>query len=492
MDSVKREADSLFTVDIVGIGLYLIDRLRLIALVTAAFLVAGCAYAAVRYSVVAGQGYQADARLSIQPYPQTLLYQLQRYNPKDTLVSECLNVAKSRGVKTEAAQAAGIDISSTDLGWMMTASQVGSTRVITLTARAATADGTSRLIDEYARVAMAKANAMYAEDSHASPVSIAVQAGKPHRFVDTVDENGVLIHLRAARNAIVFFTLLGFASACVFLFARCLLDKSVRSPAEALRETGLSTLGVLPYDSTGGSAYMESAGSIASAVIRAQLSGVKAVMVTGCRSGSGKTYTAKRLLESAALAGLKTVLLDADLSGSTLAAYCGAQPGTDGMEAYLANGWDDNIALYSVGLEGASVAPVATHVQYAMPLLSGGRFAQLIDYLKRTHDLVLVDSPDVDPTGAAAAIARQCGAAVIVVELGKASRTELRAASDVLAQSSCTPLGIVFNKATFERFSRRIYYFREYHDWVAERFGKDAARVLRGSAPQHVSASKSK
>jgi receptor protein-tyrosine kinase len=475
----SQNSGGAFTIDLIGAALYLLDHVRVIALVTAAFIVMGGGYSLYKYNKLASRGYQSNIRLAVESPKQTLLNQLQRVNPQDQLVQECLDIANSAGVKAEAAQAAELSFSpaAADLNRALAASRIGSLRIISLTAQASTAEDAVKLADAYARVASERANAIREE----KPVSVATIASAAVRIVDVKDANGIPAGLKSVRNTILFFAALGFCLAFVAMLGLFFLDQRLKSPAEVVRETGLSVISILPVEEDSESyadIFEKSADALTERLISAADGGAKTIMITSCRRSAGKTFVATRLLRSIAQTGRRAVLLDADLSGSTLAEQYGLDLSGADVNAYLSGGGNISDAIINIETDGAFVAPVAMRASRAMPALCGERFASLVEYMRKSYELVLVDATEIDPSGEALAIAKLCDAALIIAAPRRIKRTELRAAVEAIAAAGCKPLGAVFNQVSFAGWSDRIYYLNNYYDWLCERFGRKRARSV--------------
>ena len=193
---------------------------------------------------------------------------------------------------------------------------------------------------------------------------------------------------------------------------------------------------------------------------------MRIILVTSPSAGDGKTATVVNLGAVFAQAGARVVLVSCDLR-------------RPGLSQFLAP--DEHVELSSVltGLEPLDrvLSPVpgvdglwafGTREVAANPteLLSGNRMRSLIDDLAGRFDLVLIDSPPVLPVADALILSGYADAVLLLVSAGRTRRGELRRATEKLAQASAPVVGAVLNKATAQD-GYGYGYGSAYHPYVS-------------------------
>jgi capsular exopolysaccharide synthesis family protein len=120
----------------------------------------------------------------------------------------------------------------------------------------------------------------------------------------------------------------------------------------------------------------------------------KVIHVTSARPGEGKTTIAVSLAISAALSGLKVVLVDADLRHPASSRFFKLEQ-EKGLVDLLTNIAGKNESMFHK--EGLTVIPAGSKSLNPSDVLSSERMKLLVAYLKENFDYVVMDSPPVGP-----------------------------------------------------------------------------------------------
>ena len=192
-------------------------------------------------------------------------------------------------------------------------------------------------------------------------------------------------------------------------------------------------------------------------------SDLKAIVMTSCLQGEGKSLTMCNLALAMAATGKRVVLVDADLRRPRVHRYLNL-PNAVGVSTILAGRTEIAKALRTTptgtgvivqslvagdggaGLDGANPLHVLTSGPLppnAAHTIASARFAGLIDELKASFDVVLVDAPALLAVGDSAAIARVVDGLVFLVDLTHAKRALLVEAASQIALMPCRHLGLV-------------------------------------------------
>lgn len=175
------------------------------------------------------------------------------------------------------------------------------------------------------------------------------------------------------------------------------------------------------------------------------------VLVTSANPAEGKSTTALALARTYALAGQRTLLIDADLRSPNIQAFIGAEPNVGLLEYLQSNGAlcqeqagagrDDSDAPVEQFYLRDPRSPLAiilgsrrADVPTDAPLQSTA-FKALLDNARSAFDVVIVDSAPLAPVVDTQYIAPLVDVAVLCVRFGQATQVELRSAYTSLRET---------------------------------------------------------
>lgn len=176
--------------------------------------------------------------------------------------------------------------------------------------------------------------------------------------------------------------------------------------------------------------------------------GPKAIMLTSCKPGDGKTITSLNLAIAARTIGRHVILVDADKRRYGLTELAAPEGGA-GLAELVDDGLDVGSCIASVEIDEERVVPMVPAgrpVDDPAAFFRTARFRQAFERLRRVGDLIVVDSPPLLAVADTSAIAANVDGIVVVVERGtpRGLLEELRRRLDFVG----TPvLGYVFNRA---------------------------------------------
>ncbi len=157
----------------------------------------------------------------------------------------------------------------------------------------------------------------------------------------------------------------------------------------------------------------------------------RVVLVSSAQPGEGKTTTALALARTYALAGKRTLLIDADLRMPSLHRQLGFEPDV-GFLDYLRNPEGSEISGSFYARDPASpLALIMGAGRSDIPtdqLLNSATFEALLDQARDVYDITIIDSPPLLPIVDARYIAHNADAVVLVVRWAATSQSDLRAA----------------------------------------------------------------
>lgn len=174
------------------------------------------------------------------------------------------------------------------------------------------------------------------------------------------------------------------------------------------------------------------------------LEGRKSFVVTSSIQSEGKSTTTANLAIAMADAGLKVMLVDADMRRPKLASYLGLEGGA-GLSDVLAGRAQLADVVQRWGRQTLYVLLAGTVPPNPSELLGSKAMTQLIGDLESAFDVVLFDMPPLLPVTDAAVVAKAAGGAIVVVAVGRTTRHQLEGAIDSLDQAGAKVAGLVLS-----------------------------------------------
>ncbi len=169
------------------------------------------------------------------------------------------------------------------------------------------------------------------------------------------------------------------------------------------------------------------------------------VLTTSPRAGEGKTLLAAHLAAAAAEAGLRVVLVDANLRDPAIASRLGLTSGP-GLQTVVG----DTVPVTDVVHDhhDASIAVLSAGPPLAEParLLASPAMRSMLAQLRESYDVVILDGASLSPTADALTLASAVDGVIVVVE-PRSRLDEVQQSIRELAALDANVLGVVLNKA---------------------------------------------
>jgi capsular exopolysaccharide synthesis family protein len=173
----------------------------------------------------------------------------------------------------------------------------------------------------------------------------------------------------------------------------------------------------------------------------------RAVVVTSAVAEEGKTTTSCNLAITLAQAGVRTVLVEADLRRPKLSDYLGIERAV-GLTTVLTGVAALDEALQPWGRSGTMwVLPSGALPPNPSEILGSHQMQELLKTLDERADVVILDAPPLLPVTDAAVLARVADGAVLVVRVGRTKREQVARAIESLTGVDARLLGTVLNRA---------------------------------------------
>jgi capsular exopolysaccharide synthesis family protein len=195
----------------------------------------------------------------------------------------------------------------------------------------------------------------------------------------------------------------------------------------------------------------------------------KVIHVTSARSGEGKTTIAASLAISAAFAGLKVVLVDADLRNPTVSRFFKLEQEKGLVDLLMGATTLDSVLRLQKDLN-LTVIPSGSKSLNPPDLLGSERMKMLISRLRETFDYVVLDTPPVGPVVDPVIVANLADTTIFVVQWASTPR-ELVETSLRQVSTHKRVAGVVFNSVNQDRakkYGAEYYFSKSYKKYYSE------------------------
>jgi capsular exopolysaccharide synthesis family protein len=171
---------------------------------------------------------------------------------------------------------------------------------------------------------------------------------------------------------------------------------------------------------------------------------LRTVMVTSAVSGEGKTSLSCHLAASLARAGLRVLLIDADMRNPSAHKLFGLQSEV-GFSELLCGEASVADCVQETSLRNLSLLPAGQWSDETAAALNQGQAAVLFEQFRQQFDIIVVDSSPVLPVADALLIGQQVDGVVLSVLCEVSRLNNLYAAWQRVQEHGGQPLGVVIN-----------------------------------------------
>jgi len=285
------------------------------------------------------------------------------------------------------------------------------------------------------------------EGQQSSPVKVSV--------VRTADLPEAPVSPRTKLN-IALGLLVGLAVGVGAAVLRETLDTSLKGAEEIQQALDLPTLGLIAYDPDAEKRPLivhvdpQSVRAEAFRQLRTNLQFVdvdrkpRSIVVTSSVPSEGKSTTTCNLAIALTQAGLRVILVEADLRRPRLAGYLGLE-GAVGLTDALVGRADLDDLLQSWGDGNLQVLASGPTPPNPSELLGSEQMGELLEDLESRCDLVLLDAPPLLPVTDAAVLTAHASGAIVVIRSGRTTREQATRAVEILRGVDAHVYGAVIN-----------------------------------------------
>jgi polysaccharide biosynthesis transport protein len=191
---------------------------------------------------------------------------------------------------------------------------------------------------------------------------------------------------------------------------------------------------------------------------------LRSVLVTSPGMGEGKTFTLANLGVVFAQAGERVAIVSCDLRRPRIGEFFGLDEKEGLTNVLLGERTLEETVLPVPGFDRLSLLPAGPVPHNAAELLNSAWTRDVFAWLRDRYDLVLIDSPPVLPVTDATILAQYADATLLVVAAGQSRRADLHRAAEKLGQVRTRVVGIVLNKVTRQtgRYYKYEYAYKPY------------------------------
>lgn len=179
-------------------------------------------------------------------------------------------------------------------------------------------------------------------------------------------------------------------------------------------------------------------------------SDIRKIIIISSEPNEGKSFIAMSLWKQMALAGEKSILVDADLRKSVMVEkyQISREDGKElwGLSHYLSDNKKLEDCILTTDLAQGDLLPNVNNVVNPSMLLESRRFVELLDQLSRTYRYVFIDVPPLGLVSDAERIGSLCDGAILTVRSGMTPKGIIRNSIAQLERTGCPLLGIVLNR----------------------------------------------
>jgi polysaccharide biosynthesis transport protein len=195
----------------------------------------------------------------------------------------------------------------------------------------------------------------------------------------------------------------------------------------------------------------------------------KVIQVTSSRPGEGKTTVALSLAISAACAGMRVALVDADLRHPAASRFFKHEK-DDGLVDLLTgvSSFENVAKIYKD--PKLTIIPAGSKSLNPPDVLGSERMKAFIAHLKKSFDYVVVDTPPIGPVIDAVIVSNLADRAIFVVEWSSTPRELIESSLKQLSKGRRVA-GIVLNFVNLERakkYGGEYYYGKSYEGYYTE------------------------
>lgn len=267
-----------------------------------------------------------------------------------------------------------------------------------------------------------------------------------------------------------------------------LLESHFTTGSQIERELGADALPVLPLAKSAGideddnariisamrerptSSFAEMYKTLLSALSRPTVRGAnQVILITSAVANEGKTTASVGLAVSAAQLGKRVLLIDADQRRRGVSRAL-TPDASSGLRNVLLDALPWRSAIDQTAIAGVDILPAIEVSEHEVDIFAGQAFASLLDQVRKSYDLILIDTAPVLPVADTRLIARFADSVMVVCRWRKTSRRAVARTLDALGQSEAFIAGVVLNMVDLRAqvklgYGEPTFYYEQYKSY---------------------------
>jgi capsular exopolysaccharide synthesis family protein len=199
--------------------------------------------------------------------------------------------------------------------------------------------------------------------------------------------------------------------------------------------------------------------------------GSRSIVVTSTSPREGKTLVSSNLAVALAQAGMRVLLIDADMRCPRVHELFDV-PQEPGLSNVLVGNAKASDAVCQSAIERLWLLPAGLHPPNPAELVGAQRFREFLEGVSQRFDWTIIDSPPLLPVTDASVMSHWASGVVFVVGSGMVSRHAAATAVEQLRAVKARCLGAILNRVDLEG---QPYYYSSYYRRDYNRYYRDAS-----------------
>lgn len=391
-------------------------------------------------------------------------------NYLNTQIKTYPELVKTEAVLQPVIKDLGLDMTTTDLAGVVTATNPTSTFMVDISAEVGDPQQAADIANSVAKNLSDQISSdLYNSSSSGSPIKLTVV----QKAQTPTGQSSPNIPLYLAMGLI-----LGIIVGIGVALLKDILNTKVDSTDDVRELTHASSLGTVPQaailDDSSPVVVAQPAGSEAEEFrrIRTNLSFLtttatqghgRLLVITSTDPSEGKTTVSCNVAVTLAEEGKSVLLIDADLRHPSVAHKLGIE-GHVGLSHVLSRQASPADVIQKYWKPNLHIMPAGKRPANASILLNSDLMKEMVEQALTQYDYVIIDTAPLSVASDATVFGRMAGGLVLVTGKGIVEKKELRSTATALQTAEVPILGFIFNFADPKKIHSKNYYYYYYED----------------------------
>ena len=391
-------------------------------------------------------------------------------NYLNTQIKTYPELVKTEAVLQPVIKDLGLDMTTTDLAGVVTATNPTNTFMVDISAEVGDPQQAADIANSVAKNLSDQISSdLYNSSSSGSPIKLTVV----QKAQTPTGQSSPNIPLYLAAGLI-----LGLIVGIGVALLKDILNTKVDSTDDVRELTHASSLGTVPQaailDDSRPVVVAQPAGSEAEEFrrIRTNLSFLtttatqghgRLLVITSTDPSEGKTTVSSNVAVALAEEGKSVLLVDADLRHPSVAHKLGIE-GHVGLSHVLSRQASPADVIQKYWKPNLHIMPAGKRPANASILLNSDLMKEMVEQALTQYDYVIIDTAPLSVASDATVFGRMAGGLVLVTGKGIVEKKELRSTATALQTAEVPILGFIFNFADSKKTHSKNYYYYYYED----------------------------